>query len=88
MVLTAVSTGLARADTPAPIPAVMVTPAEDAMLARWHDMADPATDAAVDDLYANNQIDAANTALKAGPPTASRYRPACRSSCTTSSPRT
>jgi ER-bound oxygenase mpaB/B'/Rubber oxygenase, catalytic domain len=64
-VLTATTADLARADTPAAIPAmtVAVTPDEDAMLARWHDMADPAADAAVDDLYAKGEIDAANTAL-------------------------
>jgi hypothetical protein len=63
VMLTALTAGLARADTRAPNPAVAVTPDEDAMLARWHDMADPAADAAVDDLYAKGQIDAVNTAL-------------------------
>lgn len=63
-VLTAVTGSFARADAPAPVAVVTVTPAEDAMLARWHDMADPAADAAVEDLYANNQVDAVNTALK------------------------
>jgi len=63
VVLTAVTGALARADAATPIAAATVTPAEDAMLARWHDMTDPAADAAVDDLYANNQVDAVNAAL-------------------------
>ena len=63
-VLVTVSAGLAGADAPAPIPsAAAVTPAEDAMLGRWHDMTDPAADAAVDDVYARNDVDAVNTAL-------------------------
>jgi hypothetical protein len=62
-VLATVTSAFASADTPRPIPAVAATAAEGAMLARWHEMADPAADAAVADLYAHNEVDAVNTAL-------------------------
>jgi len=89
VVLTAVTGAFAHADAPAPIAVATVTPAEDALLARWHDIADPAADAAVEDLYADNKVDAVNTALKSW----NRERPepagrACLPSCTISSPRT
>jgi len=62
-VLASVPAGLALADASTPIPAVTVTPAENAMLAQWGGMSDPTADAAVDDVYARNDVDAVNTAL-------------------------